>query len=354
MKISVPVGLIRTYLLSRRGSKHITLHDDRVGIVTKRDIIIWTVGGGTQIITGDITPDGDSTKDSERLTPEAILFHPTSPATIVLLSSRKIKSTDPRHVFTLRLTAQEHTNRGLQQPCFFDVPFTSDNYQKEAQFDVGLIDNNGIYSVYWIFRGFTDLSNVSHACSYHKDGRSNYHLLSYDMYHQGFIMKCFDAGADDEGLEDGVQLHLPPDDFLRDTYVWADQMLTLVIDSGSTSCHFLFQSVTARHQVSKEFPSVRYISGIKDPVNTKPKKDLMISLKGQNEGLLFYFTYVVESMLDLEPWADWNWERKICGDETFLVLFAELGLVVLCSDKGVVLPSINQLAKEYLVYQSSN
>jgi hypothetical protein len=53
-------------------------------------------------------------------------------------------------------------------------------------------------------------------------------------------MVCFDAGTDDEGLEDGVQLELPSDNFLRDTYVWVDQMLTPVIDAGSTSWHYLF------------------------------------------------------------------------------------------------------------------
>jgi hypothetical protein len=147
-------------------------------------------------------------------------------------------------------------------------------------------------------------------------------------------MVYFDAGTDDEGLEDGVQLELPSNDFLRDTYVWADQMLMPVINAGSTSCHFLFQTVMARHQVSKESPSVRYIGGIKDPVKTKPEKDSIINLKGQNRGLLSYFTYVAEIRLDLEPWANWNWDRKICGDETFLVLFAELGWVLLCFDKS--------------------
>jgi hypothetical protein len=65
---------------------------------------------------------------STYLTPEAVLFHPTSENTIVLLSSCKITSTDTdtKHIFTLRLTAQEYTNGNIQTTSFFDIPFISD------------------------------------------------------------------------------------------------------------------------------------------------------------------------------------------------------------------------------------
>lgn len=80
-------------ILSR--SKHITLCNDQIGIVTERNVVIWTASGGMQELLGHI-----ATTDP---VPEAVLFHPTSRGTIILVSSRHIHPTDPKHNFTLRL-----------------------------------------------------------------------------------------------------------------------------------------------------------------------------------------------------------------------------------------------------------
>lgn len=62
-------------------------------------------------------------------------------------------------------------------------------------------------------------------------------------------------------------------------------MLTPVIDVSSTSRYFLFQTVKAFDQVSDICRSFRYISGIKDSLQTQPDEDLLIS----------YFTYAAET-----------------------------------------------------------
>jgi hypothetical protein len=122
-----------------------------------------------------------------------------------------------------------------------------------------------------------------------------------------------------EGLgvvDDNVQLHLPSTE-LHYSQVWAHQMLTPVIDR-----------------------SFRYISGIKDFLQTQPDGDLTVELKGPM-GLISYFTYAAETRPHQEPRTETSWSGKIRGDETFWVLIAETGYVVWCFDKRVVLPSIN-------------
>jgi hypothetical protein len=276
----------------------------------------------------------------------------------VLLSSSKITSTDTaKHIFTLRITAQEYTNGNIQKTCFFDVPFIFDPYEIQVQFDIRLIDNNGLFSTCWIFYNITDLGNVAHICTpkLHKDkDRSHYCLLSYDVYHTQFIMQCFGEGL--AVVDDNVQLHLPSVEFHEYSQVWANQMLTPIIDVGSTSRHFIFQIIKAFDQISNEHPSVRYMSGIKDSLQTTPDKDLTGELrtgelKGPMDWLISYFTYEAETRPYQEPWTDVSWSRNIRGDETFWVLSAESCYAVFCFDKRVVLPSINQLSKEYLVYQ---
>jgi hypothetical protein len=121
-----------------------------------------------------------------------------------------------------------------------------------------------------------------------------------------------------------VQLHTPPGEFYRDSHVWEDQMLTPVIGVGSTSYHYLFQTVRALDQVSNESSSVRFINGITDSLHSRP--DEIRDLDGEKDGLISYFTYEVKGKQFPDPWTDHNWSRRIRGDKRFLVLFTELGI----------------------------
>jgi hypothetical protein len=117
--------------------------------------------------------------------PEAMLFHLTSQGTIILVLSRYIYPTDPKHNFTLRLLVQEYINGTIGNSCFLDMPFLRHLADFErVEFNIRPINKNGIYSVCWIFNNVTDLSNMSYACRLkHYDGNiSFYYLLCYDMY----------------------------------------------------------------------------------------------------------------------------------------------------------------------------
>src|SRR6266498_859957 len=76
--------------------KHVTVHNNQVGIVTQLNTLIWTVGGGTQQI--------ETTN-----TPEAVLFHPMSQDIIVLTSSQKMDAEDSKHLFIMRFFVEEYT-----------------------------------------------------------------------------------------------------------------------------------------------------------------------------------------------------------------------------------------------------
>ena len=136
-------------------------------------------------------------------------------------------------------------------------------------------------------------------------------------------MRCFAGGAN----ANGVQLHVPPGDFNTFSQVWADQMLTPVLDVGSSSRHYLFQTVRALDKVSKDPSAVRYICGISESPKAESYEDSIEELKSQ-DGLLSYFTYTSEIRLDKEPWTDIEWSRMIRSDMRFLVLLAEVGYVV--------------------------
>jgi hypothetical protein len=125
------------------------------------------VGGVAQKITNGIT--------TPTYTPEALLFHPTSPDKIVLLSTHKITSIAQKHVFTLGLHALEYKygspqdtlpqdtlSQGTcsQDTCSFDMPFTSDPYDEQVQFDIRLVNNNGLYSICWFYEEIVDLSDI--------------------------------------------------------------------------------------------------------------------------------------------------------------------------------------------------
>jgi len=71
---------------------------------------------------------------------------------------------------------------------------------------------------------------------------------------------------------------------------------------------------------------------------------------GQN-GLLWFFTCELGWLPDKVPRTAREGLRIIRGDENFLVLLVPQGYVVLCYDKGVVLPSV-QLSMEDLAYMS--
>ncbi|OBT59952.1 hypothetical protein VE03_10476 [Pseudogymnoascus sp. 23342-1-I1] len=286
---SLDTGIQDTFEFTRK-IKHITLSDNRVGIVTEIDVIIWTVGGVAQKITNGIT--------TPTYTPEALLFHPTSPNKIVLLSTHKVTSTAQKHIFTLGLHAREYKygsrqdtlSQGTcsQDTCSFDMPFTSDPYDEQVQFDIRLVNNNGLYSICWFYEEIVDLSDIDHTCTFKhndNDGRSYYRLLSYDIYNKRFSLQCF---ASSPLRVDDVRLHTPPGEFYRDSHVWEDQMLTPVIGVGSTSYHYLFQTVRALDQVSNESSSVRFINGITDSLHSRP--DEIRDLEGEKDGLISYFT----------------------------------------------------------------
>jgi hypothetical protein len=305
--------------------------------------MIWTASGGMQQTLGYI-----ATTDP---VPEAVLFHPTSQSTIVLVSCRSINSTDPRHTFILRLTVQEYTDGDLGTSCFLDMPFLChlEDFE-QVQFDIRPIDENGIYSICWVFGDDTDLSNVSYACrlKHHNSDGSFYHLLCYDMYRKELMMRCFAHGV---VTDNDTQLHIPPGEFCTSSQVWADRMLTPVIGAGSTSRQYLLQTVMALDQVSGDPPAVRYTDGINDSPEAVTCNDSIVDEQGRADGLLSYFTYTLETRPDRELW-DWvSWSRTVRGDGRFLILLAERGYVVWCLDKGVILPSIHQLLKEALVYQ---
>ena len=305
--------------------------------------MIWTASGGMQEPLGHI-----ATTDP---VPEAVLFHPTSRGTIILVSSRHIHPTDPKHNFTLRLLVQEYINGTIGNSCFLDMPFLRHLADFErVEFDIRPIDENGIYSVCWIFDDVTDLSNVSHACRLkHHDGNiSFYHLLCYDMYRKELTMRCFADGID---TNDITQLQVPPGEFCTSSQVWAGQMLTPVIGAGSTCRQFLFQTVIEFDQVSTDPPSIRYIDGIGDSSKAVTCNNSVVDERGQAHGLLSYFIYESETQPGREPW-DWvSWSRAVRGDGRFLVLLAEHGYIVWCLEKGDILPSVDQLSKEVLVYR---
>jgi hypothetical protein len=83
---------------------------------------------------------------------------------------------------------------------------------EQVQFDIRPIDENGIYSICWVFDNDTDLSNVSHACrlKHHNSDGSFYHLLCYNMYHKELMMRCFVQGV---VTDNDTQLHIPPGEF---------------------------------------------------------------------------------------------------------------------------------------------
>lgn len=324
-------------------TKYVSVCKDQVWIVTEEDIINWPIDQNANVYLVHVIAPG--------LTPEAVLIHPTSQDTVILFSSCKINSTYDK--VTMRLTAKIHANSDVQ-PCSFDIPLASKRKDKgNLLFDIRPINNNGLYSVSWIMPGSIDLSNIPLACSSrHNDKDALYYrlLLSYDVYSHHFVLRCFGQGAS-EGVADGVQLHLQPEEFAHESHVWADRMLAPVIDVGSVSRHFLFQTVMAHDQVPRKPPCVRYICGIRDPQFVELEKGSIVNLKGHNEGLLSYFTYEMGASPLQELWTESNnWDRKICGVETFLVLFAELGWVVWCFDKRIVLPSIKQMPKDFLLY----
>lgn len=79
--------------------------------------------------------------------PQAVLFHPTSQDTIVLVSSQEMESEDADHVFVIRLIAEECTNGNLQQTSFIDIPFLLDRPRDNPQVDIRPVDHNSVYSV---------------------------------------------------------------------------------------------------------------------------------------------------------------------------------------------------------------
>lgn len=128
-------------------------------------------------------------------------------------------------------------------------------------------------------------------------------------------------------------------------------MLTPVIGAGSTCRQFLFQTVIEFDQVSTDPPSIRYIDGIGDSSKAVTCNNSVVDERGQAHGLLSYFIFESETQPGREPW-DWvSWSRAVRGDGRFLVLLAEHGYIVWCLEKGDILPSVDQLSKEVLVYR---
>lgn len=303
--------------------------------------MIWTVGGDLQ----RTYPVGQT--DTTTI-PEAVLFHPTSQGTIVLISSCEMKAKDGKHLFVLRLIAEEYTNGTLRHTCFSDLPFYPTEPMFQVQFDTRPIDNNGMYSICWIYEEDTDLGNIPHACRFKPhDENDYYHLVSYDMYKKELVMRCFFSGAD----KISTNLYAAERDFCAGSYVWEDHMFTPVLDIHSASPHYLFQDVIACDQISRKPAAIRCICGDNGSIEAAIDKDLTMDLIGQKNGLLSFFTYMSETLLDKDPWTNLGWHRTVRGDEKFLVLLAERGYAVLCYDKGIVLPLHNQLPIEVLAYQ---
>jgi hypothetical protein len=298
--------------------------------------MIWTVGSSIKQIPTTTNP-------------EAVIFHPTSQDTIVLISSLEMQPTDPKHLFILRSIAEEYKNGTLQSTCFFDIPFLSDSSDERIKFDIRPIDYNGVYSVGWIFEQEADLGNVAHTCGLQPhDKDAFYHLMAYNIYNKKLSMRCFWGGA--EHIDN---LLVPTGEFCTESYVWADQMLTPVLDfypnSSSRHFHYLFQAVMSLDQAPKE--PIRYICAKNDSIKAENSRDEIGGQVDEENGLLSFFTYISEALSGEKPWDELTWCRTIRGDGKFLVLLAERGYAVLSIDEGIVLPSTHQLPVEFLTYQ---
>jgi len=294
--------------------QHVTLHGNRVGIVAKYHALTWIIGHGTQFINATNVL-------------KAILFHPTSQDTVVVVSSQRIEPEDLGHVFILRLIAEEYNTGKLNKTAFIDIPLLCDRKEDNLQLDIRSIDNNGVYSVGWIFEGIADLRKIPpHACDQELN-QEFHHLISYDIYHKKFLIQCF-FNPEPERAE-----------FLLESYFWAGRMFSPTLRPTNPPFHHLFQPVTAYDQILENPPAIRNICA-----SNSSLKDQDVELKGQEHGLVWLFTYELNISQE-KPGL------FIRGDNRFQVILAETGYVVLCFEENVILPSV-QLSMKNLAFLS--